>query len=78
MIALLFCIDLQTLVDISNRFEISLDELLKEDEKMVKTIDRERVLGTVKREKTIIVGLIMIGIGWYKKEKNDREVFPSI
>lgn len=95
--------DLQTLVDISNRFDVSLDELLKGDEKMVKTIDRERVLGTVKHEKTIIdfftgagtgivvgclfspdsikrttaiiVGLVMICIGWYKKEKNDRLVF---
>lgn len=95
--------DLQTLVDISNRFDVSLDELLKGDEKMVKKIDRERVLGTVKHEKTIIdfftgagtgivvgclfspdsikrtaaiiVGLVMICIGWYKKEKNDRLVF---
>ena len=95
--------DLQTLVDISNRFDVSLDELLKGDKKMVKTIDRERVLGTVKHEKTIIdfftgagtgivvgclfspdsikrtaaiiVGLVMICIGWYKKEKNDRLVF---
>lgn len=94
--------DLQTLVDISNHFKISLDVLLKEDEKIVKTIDRERILGIVKREKTIIdfftgagtgivvgclfspdsvrrtmviiVGLIMICIGWYKKEKNDRVV----
>ena len=31
--------DLQTLVDISNRFEISLDKLLKEDAKMVKGHD---------------------------------------
>ena len=95
--------DLQTLVDISNRFEISLDVLLKEDAEMVKAIDRERILGAIKREKTVIdfftgagtgivasclfspdstirtlaivVGLIMIGIGWYKKEKHDRKVF---
>ena len=46
--------DLQTLVDISNRFDISLDTLLKEDFKMVAAIDRERVLGTLKREKSII------------------------
>lgn len=46
--------DLQTLVDISNRFDISLDTLLKEDSKMVAAIDRERVLGTLKREKSII------------------------
>lgn len=95
--------DLQTLVDISNQFEISLDVLLKEDTKMVKAIDRERVLGVIKREKTIIdfftgagtgivvgclfspdsvrrtvaiiVGLVMICIGWYKKEKSDRDMF---
>lgn len=70
---------------------------------MVKAIDRERVLGVIKREKTIIdfftgagtgivvgclfspdsvrrtvaiiVGLVMICIGWYKKEKSEREVF---
>lgn len=95
--------DLQTLVDISNHFEISLDTLLKGDSKMIKVIDRERILGTIKREKSIIdfftgagtgivasclfspdstirtvaiiVGLIMIGVGWFKKEKNDRKVF---
>ena len=95
--------DLQILVDISNRFEISLDSLLKGDSKMVKAIDMERTLGMIKREKSvidfftgagtgivasclfspdstirtlaIIVGLIMIGIGWYKKEKHDRKVF---
>ena len=71
--------------------------------KMVKVIDKERVLGTIRREKSIIdfftgagtgivvsclfspnstirtlaimIGLVMIGIGWYKKEKNDRTVF---
>ena len=94
--------DLQILVDISNRFEISLDLLLKGDSEMVKAIDRERAVGTIKHEKSIIdfftgagtgivfsclfsptsairtvaimVGLVMIGIGWYKKEKNDRTV----
>ena len=39
--------DLQVLVDISDRFEISLDTLLKEDSKMVRSIDRERVLGAI-------------------------------
>ena len=87
--------DLQMLIDISNQFEISLDTLIKEDSKMVKTIDKERVLGKIKKEKSIIdfftgagtgiivscllspdsirrtvviiIGLVMIGIGWYKK-----------
>ena len=70
---------------------------------MIKSIDRERVLGTVKYEKSItdfftgagtglvvsclfspdsiirtviiIVGLVMIGIGWYKKAKYDKKVY---
>lgn len=95
--------DLQMLIDISNRFEISLDTLIKEDSKMVKTIDKERVLGKIKKEKSIIdfftgagtgiivscllspdsirrtvviiIGLVMIGIGWYKKTRYDNKVF---
>ena len=95
--------DLQMLIDISNQFEISLDTLIKEDSKMVKTIDKERVLGKIKKEKSIIdfftgagtgiivscllspdsirrtvviiIGLIMIGIGWYKKTRYDNKVF---
>ena len=35
---------------ISNQFEISLDTLIKEDSKMVKTIDKERVLGKIKKK----------------------------
>ena len=95
--------DLQILVDMSNYFKISLDILLKGDSQMVKKIDSERILGTIKREKSIIdfftgagtgivascvfspnstirtiaiiIGIIMIAIGWYKKEKYDRKVF---
>ena len=95
--------DLQTLIDISNQFEISLDTLIKEDSKMVKTMDKERVLGKIQKEKSIIefftgagtgmiascllspdsirrtvvimIGLVMIGIGWYKKTGYDRKVF---
>lgn len=94
--------DLQMLIDISNQFEISLDTLIKENSKMVKTIDKERVLGKIKKEKAviefftgagtgiivscllspdsirrtvvIIIGLVMIGIGWYKKTKYDNKV----
>ena len=36
--------DLQILIDISNRFDISLDVLIKEDVKMVKTMDKEECL----------------------------------
>ena len=95
--------DLQMLIGISNQFEISLDTLIKEDSKMVKTIDKERVLGKIKKEKSIIdfftgagtgiivscllspdsirrtvviiIGLVMIGIGWYKKTRYDNKVF---
>lgn len=98
--------DLQTLIDISNQFGISLDVLLKEDPKMVKTIDKERVLGKMKKEKPIIdfligagtgtiiscffspnsiirtvcivVGIIMVCIGRYKKSKSDKMVFQYI
>ena len=70
---------------------------------MVRAIDKERILGTVKHEKSIIdfftgvgtrlitsclfspnstirtvvifVGLLMIGIGWYKKSRCDKKVF---
>lgn len=70
---------------------------------MVKSIDRERVLGRIKYEKSIIdfftgagtglvasclfspdsiirtvviiIGLVMISIGWYKKAKCDKKVF---
>lgn len=45
--------DLQTLIAISDRFGVSLDTLLKGDTAMVKVIDRERVLGKVKREQSV-------------------------
>jgi len=51
------------LIDISNQFGISLDVLLKEDSKMVKTIDKERVLGKIKKEKSIIDFFIGAGTG---------------
>lgn len=98
--------DLQMLIDISHQFEISLDTLIKEDSKMVKTIDKERVLGKMKKEKSIIeffvgvgtgiivscllspdsirrtaaiiIGLVMIGIGWYKKTRYDNKVFRYV
>lgn len=55
--------DLETLVNISNRFSISLDQLIKEDSKMVQTIDKERILGVVKQEKTVIDFLTGAGTG---------------
>ena len=49
--------DLQTLIEISDGFKISLDILLKEDMDMVKTIDHE-----VKNTKRYARALIVIGI----------------
>ena len=46
--------DLQILVEISSRFGISLDALLKEDSKMVQAIDQERAAGAIRREKALI------------------------
>lgn len=95
--------DLQTLIVMSDIFEISLDVLIKEDSKMVKTIDKERLYGTVlKREKNIngfftgsgtgmiisclfspdsymrtiviIVGVVMLIIGWYKQHKYEHKI----
>lgn len=95
--------DLQILIAMSNQFNVSLDTLLKGDSKMVKAIDKERVLGKIKYEKSLvdfftgagtglvascflssastirtvvmIVGFVMIGFGWYKRAKSDKEVF---
>ena len=95
--------DLQILIAMSNQFDVSLDALLKGDSKMVEAIDKERVLGKIKHEKSLvdfftgsgtglvascflssastirpvvmIVGFAMIGIGWYKRAKSDKEVF---
>ena len=95
--------ELQILVSISNQFDISLDTLLKEDLKMVQSIDKERVMGIIKREKSvvdfftgagtgiivsclfspdspvrttvIIVGIMMVCIGWYRKSRSDKKVF---
>ncbi len=46
--------DLQVLVSISNQFDISLDTLLKEDTKMVQSMDKQRTMGIIKREKSVM------------------------
>lgn len=73
---------------------------------MVETMDRERVFGKIKYEKsmidfftgagtgivasclfspdstirtiTVIIGLVMIGIGWYKKARYDKKVLKYV
>ena len=94
--------DFKILIEISNRFEISLDQLLKEDDKIVQAMDAERMLGKIKREKSLIdflsgtgtglvvsclfsenspirtviicIGIVMLGIGFYKKASYDKKV----
>ena len=98
--------DLHTLVEISNEFDISLDTLLKGDSKMIKGMDKERVMGMVKHEQSItdfltgagtgivvsclfspnsairtaviLIGLVMIGIGWYRKAIYDKKVIQFL
>ena len=98
--------ELQILVSISDQFDVSLDTLLKEDLKMVQSIDKERVMGTIKRQKSvagfftgagtgivvaclfspdspvrtgaIVVGIVMVCIGWYQKSKSDKKVLEYI
>lgn len=55
--------DLEILVSISDQFDISLDTLLKEDSKMVRTMDKERKMGLVKREKSIVAFFTGSGTG---------------
>ncbi|MDO4337929.1 MAG: helix-turn-helix transcriptional regulator [Eubacteriales bacterium] len=99
--------DLQTLVNMSEMFDISLDRLLKEDIQMVKKIDEERLYGAMaRREKSridfftgagtgliisclvspdsirrtivICIGIILIGIGWYKKSRFDKTIIQYL
>ena len=55
--------DLQILVKISEQYGISLDALLKGDPQMVQTIDRERAIGALRREKGVIDMLTGAGTG---------------
>jgi transcriptional regulator with XRE-family HTH domain len=98
--------DLKILVDISDHFQISLDQLLKEDPDMIERIDRERFLGKLKREKKIIdfltgagtglvigclyspdswkktlciiIGILMIIIGSYRRKAYDQKVLEKL
>ena len=55
--------DLQTLVAISGRFDISLDTILRGDAKMVETIDRERLASSYRRGRHWISALSGGGVG---------------
>ncbi|XCP84382.1 helix-turn-helix transcriptional regulator [Roseburia hominis] len=49
--------DLQTLIYISDMFEVSLDQLIREDKEMVRTIDKERK--TAKKSR-IVIGILAV------------------
>ena len=55
--------DLQILVNISDQFNVSLDQLLKSDQQMILQIDKERSLGKLRRKKKIIDFLNGAGTG---------------
>ena len=44
--------DLRILASMSNQFDISLATLLKEDSKMVQSMDKERAMGIIEHEKS--------------------------
>ncbi len=75
--------DLETLVAISDRFGISLDTLLKEDEHMIQTIDKERRRGK-RLLKIVIAALSVVVIAcasysgyWYYQKTSFEERFES-
>lgn len=74
--------DLQTLVDMSNRFAISLDSMLKEDEDMVKKIDRDRKLSRYVRRSSLILGVMIVfcviwSIVWYDTKQETEKRFQD-
>ena len=54
--------DLQTLVDISDRFDISLDKILKEDKNMVENLNVDIRKGKNARRNILIACLLTLGI----------------
>ena len=75
--------DLQTLVDMSDRFEVSLDDMLKENVDMVKKIDKERKFSKyVKRGALLLGGILMIfcviwSILWYDTKQETEKQFQN-
>lgn len=75
--------DLQTLVDMSDRFEISLDVMLKEDGSMVKRIDKDRkILKCIKVGVLVILVIAVIlcviwTIIWYDTKKEVQMKFQK-
>ena len=75
--------DLQTLVDMSERFEVSLDSMLKENVDMVKKIDKERKFSKyVKRGALLLGGILIIfcviwSILWYDTKQETEKQFQD-
>jgi len=57
--------DIETLIIISNKFNISLDELLKEDEDMIKDISKKIKSNKEKKVIIIILSLILVLVIWF-------------
>lgn len=75
--------DLQTLVDISEHFGVSLDRLLKEDTTMIQTIDKERRTGKrLAKGLVAAVGAVAIlcaayGGFWYSQKSSFEKQFDA-
>ena len=70
--------DLQTLIKISDMFEISLDTLMKGDKTMVKKFDKEllqnKLIKNILKISSIILAILVIAYGaytaiWYNNKK---------
>lgn len=78
--------DLQTLIKISDMFEISLDTLMKGDKTMVKKFDKEllqnKLIKNILKISSIIISILVITYGtytaiWYNNKKICEEKFQT-
>ena len=78
--------DLQTLIKISDMFEISLDTLMKGDKTMVKKFDKEllqnKLIKNILKISSIIIAILIIAYGtytaiWYNNKKICEEKFQT-
>jgi len=75
--------DLQTLVNMSEKFEVSLDSMLKENVEMVKKMDRERKrIKYISRGLFALIGICIIAFGiwmamWYNAKQECETKFQS-
>lgn len=75
--------DLQILVDMSDRFEVPLDSMLKDDAKMVKGIDKERKFSKYVKRGAVILGSILMffcviwSIVWYDTKQKIENRFQD-